>query len=310
MNFDEFYLRADTFKKEVDCLKVLKESFISEPESLWEKLSKLSKESLIKLTKDFSNPKIRKIALALVGLGVFGTGILNLKKESEKPIPDLPQEIQQKVERIEQDIKQAEIDNSFQKKQEEVKIAKTIKEPNLDIFKDYENYLNRVIYYETGGTGNPRKKYWDVDAWRNGYGTFWKEGDGDVPLPKFVAMERLIAELKENKRLVEHFLKPYPQFQNLSLKQKLPLIDLAFNAGIKSVKDCLETTGKGGYDRLIKNTISASYSKEGKVKKLQRGLLKRRIDMANPLFASLSPEDQDKAIDDKYAKLDKVKPLK
>ena len=28
MNFDEFYLRADTFKKEVDCLKVLKESFI------------------------------------------------------------------------------------------------------------------------------------------------------------------------------------------------------------------------------------------------------------------------------------------
>lgn len=181
-----------------------------------------------------------------------------------------------------------------------------ISDINYGPFSNYKDYIQKVKFYETGGSFIPRKKYWDVNAYRNGYGTFWDKSD-PVVLTDAQATQKLIDELIEQSKLVDSVLKQNKNITINSFKQKLPLIDIAFNAGIGTLSKMVKNSNS--YKQLLKNSISGAYERSGNVFVLQKGLLKRRLDMIDSNFSNLSEQDKQKTIDSIYDKLDKTKPV-
>lgn len=223
----------------------------------------------------------------------------NLKQYQEyiKNHPELVQQAEQEVVTATKSVPEQKLSNNN---------SDINKEVDYGIFNNYKDYIKKVIYYETSGTYVPRKKYWDVNAFRNGYGTFWNEKD-PVKLTDQQATKKLIDELTEQSKLVDSILKINKNIKVNSFSEKIPLIDIAFNAGIGTLKKMVKNSNS--YKQLLKNSVTGAYERSGKVFILQKGLLKRRLDMIDPKFSNLPEEEKESKINSLYDKMDKTKQL-
>jgi GH24 family phage-related lysozyme (muramidase) len=309
-----YYLEEGVISNYINSLKSISSNVVKH-------LLSVSKQTLVHIAT--SPHPMWRVAAIIIGIWfhvLVAKGIIQFKeiqeyrRFQEKPVEyfvENPEEIKKLedpslLDKIKENVKiEPASSNIEQTKELEKEVSDYI---DLGPFAKHNDFLSKIKYYETGGTGVPRKKYWDYNAHRDGYGTFWKEGNPEQ-MTDAQATKILIEELKTHIKETDYMLKTCPWIKVTDFSQKLPLIDICFNAGIKTLLDIARTSKN--YNSLIKNSISSAYTKEGDKMKLNRGLVKRRLDMANMYdLSNMKEEDANKVINKYASTMDKSKPVK
>lgn len=244
--------------------------------------------------------------LAIKG-GMEFNDVVNIKNDNEKVkmvsefLVKHPEQQEKILDAVQKELeKQINSTGETNPPKEELSSLKSDVSKQIDLGGYPVEFINKVKYYESGGV--PRKKYWDVNAFRSGYGTYWNASQ-PIQMSDKEATAVLISELKQKETLVRKILSKY----NLSREQLLPFIDIAFNAGEGAIINAEKTTELEAYKKginnpyklLVKNAINSAYVKfNSDTKKLNKQILKRRLDMFGKLNLSTEkPEESDKLVD-------------
>lgn len=309
-----YYLEEGVISNYLNSLKSISSNVLKH-------LLSVSKKTLVHIAT--SPHPMWRVAAIIIGIWfhvLVAKGVIQFKeiqeyrRFQEKPVEyfvEHPEEIKKLedaslLDKIKENIKIEPASNNIQQTKElEKEVSDYI---DLGPFTKHKDFISKIKYYETGGTGVPRKKYWDYNAYRDGYGTFWKESNPEQ-MTDAQATKILIEELLQHIKETDYMLKTCPWIKAPDLNSKLPLIDICFNAGIKTLLTIARNSKD--YNSLIKNSISSAYTKEGDKMKLNRGLVKRRLDMANMYdLSNMKEEDANKVINKYASNMDKSKPVK